>query len=153
MSAWDETREVERRGMAILMPKILREAKSGVYVIPKAQQHQGDVVIDGQRYEFKIEEKYTGNLFIEQYSNRRRQTLGWLHFCESDWIWFFFLQGEHLIECCWPVLQRLVKERARFYRLAPMKNRAHLQLNDSWGYLVPISWVLQNVVTAKRLSL
>lgn len=117
MNAFNATRNVEARGMQLLLPYI-QEMSNGRYVITNKgalarylQLSVGDVVYNDSREvmwgaEIKVEEKRTKNLFLEIWSNRNLNERenhatygsnpGWLYHSRADWLFYLFLDTEDL---------------------------------------------------------
>lgn len=93
------------------------------------------------RCEFKVEERWTGNVFLETWSNRSRFKLGWLYLCQSDLLVFYFKDQAKLYACRTLDLKRWVfgvDEPGNRHRLREAKQRKTEQRNDTWGLLCPI---------------
>lgn len=145
MGAFRTASGVEAEGLATLMPFA---AGQGIELVPTnphgyMQKIYGDFVAKwrsgGFRFvEVKIEKDYTGNLFIEAWSNRQRGTPGWLDTCQADWFWYYFIESDSLF--CFelrPMRRWLFDGRIERYPF--VKQGKYDQLNDTWGYLVPIA--------------
>lgn len=86
--------------------------------------------------EIKAEEHWTGNLFIERWSNRHRQTDGWLVTLDCDLLLYHFLETDRCLVLNFQRLRRWVLEHEARFRLVDQKK--YKQLNDTWGLLVPV---------------
>lgn len=130
MSGYSSACAVEARGQAILWPFVKeRMARDGQFVLidkgPIAKHLQetiGDLVYncrnDGgiRSIELKVEEKWTGNLFLETWSNycvgdpERRaaggMNPGWIYKTTADYLWYYFLDEDYLFICNMGHLQR-----------------------------------------------
>jgi len=104
------------------------------------QERIGDAAVTFLRQlkylEMKIEEFFTGNLFIEVWSNRKLATPGWFEKLQGDWLWYYFLNNDELYTVPVAALRRWAENNLRGYPLRQQTKRE--QLNDSWGYCVPI---------------
>jgi hypothetical protein len=118
MNAFETSSLVEARAMAILAPFIAQRAHDGRFVLldkgPLAralQETVGDVIMTGRdglvrSVEIKAEEKYTGNLFFEVWSNwnfddpMSRHTYppnpGWACKSNADLLLNYFLDNDRL---------------------------------------------------------
>jgi len=116
LNAFETKKEVERRGMAKLRPYLTSEV--GKYLVTNKgvlakhlQLVAGDVMWndDSERLwaaEIKVEEKHTGNLFLETWSNRnlsdrasygeRGGNRGWLDHSRADLLMYYFLDSDDL---------------------------------------------------------
>ena len=157
---------VRERGEQLVAPFIQKLADGGQYLIieggPLAlylQKACGDyhLRIHGEigTLELKTEEKSTGNLFLEMFSNRNLQdpakhfergtTPGWLVTSKARWLAYAFLDYGVVYVCSMLQLQRwaFCKERV-FSGDYPLKCQGRYpQLNDTWGFCAPIR-VLQH---------
>ncbi len=155
MSAFDAASKVEARSWEILRPFVEVRSFDGRYVrtakgrlARELQRTVGDVLYNHDdetvwSIEIKAEEKFTGNLFIERWSNRSRFTPGWLETLNCDLLLYHFLGNDSLYG------YNFYKLRQWFYwgengrhpaahNYPQVKQRKYSQLNDTWGYLVPI---------------
>jgi hypothetical protein len=165
MNAFDAGRMVEARAMARILP-FLEEQSNGRLVLtdkgrlaPFLQQIIGDVLFnargDGRMYavEVKSETRWTGNLFLEVWSNRNLEKRenharlgsnpGWLFKLQSDLLFYYFCDVDRLLVIDLFSLKRWAfggggrAPRLYGYRMAEQKLRD--QPNDTWGYLVPVA--------------
>jgi hypothetical protein len=64
------------------------------------QEKFGDVLAQHRTesiwIEVKAEEKYTGNFFIEEWSNYSKGNPGWMHKLDTDMLWYHFLDVERV---------------------------------------------------------
>jgi hypothetical protein len=119
MNAFSEACPVERRGMSALLPYLESRACRGqVIQVAKGplaghfQRHFGDLLIatgPGRvaSVEIKVNRRWTGNLFLEFWSNKnlddrsshveRGSTPGWLVTCRADVIGFHFLDADTVL--------------------------------------------------------
>jgi hypothetical protein len=90
-------------------------------------------------FEWKIERQFTGNLFMELWSNRKAGRPGWMVTSEADWlIYAFAIQG-----MAWVYDWKQMKEWLWHPTYAvdtgefPLRSQGKYdQHNDTWGYLV-----------------
>ena len=94
--------------------------------------------------EFKVESRFTGNLFLETWSNRSRFKLGWLYTCQSDLLAFYFRDAADLYAMRTHALKAWVfgtdeeRHRGNRHQLKEVKQRKTEQRNDTWGLLCPV---------------
>jgi hypothetical protein len=114
------------------------------------QKSVGDLIANDPKgrlrcMEVKVEERSTGNLFLERWSNRRRLTPGWLPYSQADLLLYFFLDAAALYTCDfhrlkqWAYAHNGVPGQPRIEQFPLVRQRQHEQKNDTWGYLVPIA--------------
>lgn len=161
MSAYENCNTTAAKGVARLLPFIKERAHDGQLVVtnkgplaPFLQKTVGDVVIntDPERIwtiEIKTEEKHTGNLFLEYWSNlnleerrshaERGTTPGWLHTLRADLIFFYFLDTDDLYIFNLFRLQQWALREREIYKFPLKRQKRHLQANDTHGHIVPIS--------------
>lgn len=141
-------RQTELKGLAQLIP-FANYYK--VQLIPTEgqlyfQKSLGDAIrIKHGQYktvEYKIEEKWTGNLYVEEWSNKSKDeklypsTPGWLNTCNSDYIWYYFCDKRMLYTTKPSRLRKLIEEND----FKMLKQKKHKQKNESWGYIVPVKY-------------
>lgn len=186
MNAFHSARMVEDQAMVILRP-FLREraAKDGEFVLiekgplaKRLQETVGDLLYhkpgNGLRsIELKAEERYTGNLFLETWSNHCFEDAdcradhppnpGWLAKTAADYLWYYFIDSDYLFVCGMMSLQRwaygLVSidgNRARIIRQHLYDDRytevvqtKRQQKNRTAGRLVPIADLKAALPTAE----
>jgi hypothetical protein len=131
------------------------------------QETVGDAIFNAKdgstrSVEIKIEERHTGNLFLEVWSNRNLDdrvnhmrlgsNTGWLFKCVADLLFYYFLENDHLYILDLVRLKRwaFVKpgERGtagRVWDFAEVPQAKRGQMNDTWGRLVPLEVLLEEV--------
>ncbi len=165
MSAFHQCQQVEAESFRQLEPLIERRALRGRFVTTAKgrlaadlQKKYGDLLMNRPNgeicaVEIKAEqqEKY-GNFFFEEWSNRSRQTPGWMRTLDVDWLLYHFLRDASsstgILYCIpFPDLQRWAYEtpsrthaelpgRLQDYELR--RQEKWDQPNDTWGYAVNI---------------
>ena len=114
----------------------------------KIQPVWGDLILfngwDVCTAEVKVERKSTGNFFIEKYSNRFRDTPGWVSELRCALLMYLFLDEMKL----YIIDMRKLNAHAEkwwvpHYRL--IRQRKHEQPNDTWGWIQDITQVMFNV--------
>lgn len=137
------------------------ESQGQRYVLPWVRQRYGDVVINvGGRlaktlqkhgdffameegsvtaFEMKVEKvKGSANLFLESWSNRSRMTPGWMFSCSADVLLYYFLDADELIVINLPALREWAFRDWTIARYPERRQNAREQLNDTWGWCVPV---------------
>lgn len=115
---------------------------------PFLQKVWGDYVVnrDGieSSLELKAEWDFTGNLFLEMFSNMKWGTPGWMLTCRADWLLYFFgcngrlyIMSLHQLRA-WAFAVNENTNRQRLDGYALKKQGKYDQLNDTWGRCVPI---------------
>jgi hypothetical protein len=105
MNAFRDCKQVEAESLRQLMPLIERRALGGRYVTTakgrlaaELQRKYGDLFLnrpngDVCAVEIKAErEEKFGNFFFEHWSNRSRETPGWMRTLDVDWLLYHFLR-------------------------------------------------------------
>lgn len=123
---------------------------TGSGLSPELQRTAGDLIANTPQgqcrcLEVKVEERATGNLFLETFSNRQRLTPGWLQYAQADALLYYFLDSEMLY---WCALSRLKQwafaphahyaAGSRLHDFPLVLQRKTTQKNDTWGHLVPV---------------
>ncbi len=154
MSAFSKCSDIEAEGMKHVLPFIA--SRSERFVITnkgrlslELQKRYGDLFLNSSSGEIWSVEVKTeqgnkhNNLFLEVWSNRSRDTLGWMHNLNCDILLYFFLDEMDLYSIRMPRLQDwFFSEQERF----PLKRQnKYDQKNDTWGRCVPISVIGQEV--------
>lgn len=184
MSSWDDTRHIEAIAKKQVEPFLKRHLGDIVWVDKKKMDRQGlEIKLQkncGDAFfnsggemkvaELKSERVWTGNLFLEIFSNRKWNTPGWMfELKHCDLLVYYFLNwGDHFVGSelehrqfvyvvnfkkltKWAFVEYDVDQIPIFYR-GPIKDvklaeqHAHKQLNDSWGHLWPIPQLARHVL-------
>jgi hypothetical protein len=178
MDAFVDACLVEQRGMAALLPFLETRAWRG-QVIQVAKGHLarhfqrtfGDLLIATgpggvASIEIKVQRRWTGNLFLEVWSNKnlddrgshveRGSTPGWMITCRADVVGFHFLDADTVYFVPLFRLQQWAfgvgDQTGRIYDFPERRQRRYVQRNDSWGRIVPVD-VLAREVGIKRTEL
>lgn len=155
MSAFQEACNVEQRSWEILEPYLKAHAFDGRFVRTakgplslELQKTVGDVLVNSSRehitcIEVKAEERHTGNLFFERWSNRARFTPGWFETLKTDLIWYHFLDLDIVYELPFERLRKWFYHGNNgahpiAHNYVQKKQGKYIQLNDTWGYIVCI---------------
>lgn len=171
MSGFEQARAIEAQAMVILLPFIKERAHDGRFVLcnkgPLArylQETTGDAIFNSDAdtvwtVEIKAERKFTGNFFLETWSNRNLDdrdnharlgsNRGWLDKLRADLLFYYFLDCDQLYIIN---LFRLKSwafghddEPARLERFPEKRQGRYQQRNDTWGRIVPIETVKREV--------
>jgi len=178
MNAFEDACFVEQHGLSSLLPYLESRAWRGQVIQvckgPLARHFQrtfGDLLIATgpggvASVEIKVQRRWTGNLFLETWSNRnlgdrgshveRGSTPGWMITCRADVVGFHFLDADTVLFLPLFRLQQWAfgagEQLGRIYDFPERCQRRYVQPNDSWGRIVPVD-VLAREVGAKRVSL
>lgn len=175
MNAFAAASRVEQQGLALLLPYLTERAYQGRIVSTSAgtlartlQHHFGDVLMNTDAstvwaLEIKIEQHWTGNVFLETWSNRnldskashaeRGSAPGWLVTTRADLLLFYFLDTDDLVVAPAFRLKRWAfgsGEEGGAYGWPERRQRRYDQPNDTWGRVVPVD-VLERETGARRL--
>lgn len=136
----------ERTGAQVISDYL--EMKTGNRPIEIVDEHQqkwlGDIVTISKSgttsIELKIEERFTGNLFVELWSNREWGRPGWLFTSEAQVIAFYFKDQDHMVG----VELKSLKHWLLNQRDGKLDNYKQVKAkqtgpNDTFGAIVPIS--------------
>lgn len=183
-NAFDQACETEKHSLKIILPWL--EIHSNSFVMTskgrlskELQKKYGDVFIQHKQgaiftVEIKSENKWTGNLFLETFSNGSTYNPGWMYTLNADLLfyhfmdcnllyiikldilkaWFFFGNGRKIVT---DLNNNLVVQDAQYvpgYQRFPQKRQnKYNQKNDTWGVCVPIEIISQEVCGIKIISL
>lgn len=185
MSGFTQSRKVETLGMAVLMPFLDEKSDGRLILLNKGplartlQETVGDCVLglpaDRPWFcEIKIEDRFTGNLFLETWSNRNLgdrvnhamlgSNPGWLLKLKSDLLLYYFLSSDSLYVFDlfalkqWAFCAPGMNEYAgRIYDFREVSQGKYVQRNDTWGRLVPLAVLAREVgyrlIHPKQLAL
>lgn len=179
MNAFKCASLVEAKGMAVLGP-FLKERSDGRLVLldkgPLAralqQESFGDAILrakDGsaRSVEIKCEDRHTGNLFLETWSNKNLDSRddysrygpnpGWLMTSRADLLFYYFLDVDRLYVIDMLKLKRWAfghyqGKYQRGGRISDFREEPqgkYVQANDTWGRLVPLE-VLAREIPSKE---
>lgn len=111
--------------------------------------------------EIKIERRFTNNLFLETWSNRNLEDElrhaefgsngGWLQKSRADILAYYFLDSDDLIMCGMFRLKQWAYKERKIEQFKEVAQSKYIQLNDTWGRLVPIS-ILERDISCRRLK-
>ena len=191
MNAFSQASLIEARAMAVLLPYLKEQAFEGRVVLTSKgtltrflQECVGDAVLNTDdatmwAVEIKAEQRHTGNLFLETWSNRnlddaashaeRGCNPGWLTKIRADILLYYFLETDDLYSLPVFRLKRWAfgtseRPTANLYRwkngreeFREVGQNKYSQRNDTLGRLVPIDVMTKEVglrhTKARQLSL
>ena len=164
MSAFDEARKIEDMEIGTIVDFFARfdEVKT---VFPLSYTPQsttamlhkqcGDIYVqkkDGVSFtvEAKVDEvgHKTGNFFLEEWSNTDPLTHGWMHYCQAEYLAYYFSQNKMLYVMDFKELRNWAfvtkDEKTNVYggemrRYPTRSQEKYVQLNKPQGHIVPIA--------------
>lgn len=166
MDAFARTCSVETQGRSILEPFLVEKADGRLVMFDKGamaralQETVGDGVFseNGRQWfvEIKTEQRFTGNLFLETWSNRNLKSRdnhaalgsnpGWLLKLKADLLLYYFLDNDHLYILDLFKLKRWAfalpgksGNDGRLWDYCEVEQGATIQRNDTRGRIVPIA--------------
>lgn len=147
-------REAEEAGIQLVMPLLETWKKPGTAIgdTKKAlnrvvwQRTIGDLFLTNRKDQFlgievKTEYRYTGNLFIETWSNYapgQWQRSGWIFTLCADWIFFVFLERHLTFLANLPRLKKWCLDEGNLYRFSERMPQRE-QTNRTIGCPVPLA--------------
>jgi hypothetical protein len=165
-NSFEDCRKIEAKGWEDLKRFLLEHARDGQFVMTdkgrlakELQETIGDGLFNHHKtadlwaFELKTEtENLYGNLFLEFWSNRSHFNPGWIFKLNTDLLFYQFLM-EQKIYCVnfqklreWAFWKQGNKTTSgRIFDFPMKKQGKHDQLNDTWGFCVPIK-ILENEV-------
>lgn len=159
MNAFNNARLVEAEGLAILRPFLDERANGRLIMLDKGplaralQQTTGDCIFQcpkGRAWsvEVKTEEKHTGNLFLESWSNRNLENPddqaligsnpGWMLKLRCDLLMYYFLNTDQLYVLDFFKLRQWAFKDWHIAEFPERPQGKRVQANDAWGWCVPI---------------
>lgn len=158
MNSFDTCRKVENKSIAQIIQWLDGVADEGRVVRTDKgrlseflQRSAGDALAqcNGKVYgvEIKTETKWTGNLFLETWSNKHRGRPGWLFTLNADMLLYHFSDRNVLYSIPFQRLQRWaegLEVEGWPENFVERQQRKYDQMNDTWGRCVPVEAVLQN---------
>jgi len=158
---WTKSLAVGADGVKDLMPLVRRFAYQGQFVITDkgllsmVLQKQagdilfnhynkgGDLVVVGIEVKTDVTDYY--NFFLEVWSNRSRETVGWMHTMKCDYLWYYFKNRGTMYSIDLPRLQKWAFEEGNIRKYELKAAIVPKQLNDPWGHCVPITVIKEEV--------
>lgn len=156
--------------MLILEPYLRNLAEENKYVLTdkgplsyELQKSVGDALYnsgDGKVWgvEFKIEETYTGNFFLETWSNKKfgMANPGWMVTLRTDRLWYYFLNTDQLFVIDFEKLFEWAfgnsSSTGNIYDYREAKQYKHQQKNITCGRIVPVYVIGQEVGFIKECN-
>ena len=139
-TSFERASEVSKKSIALVLPLLISRGWTlEPYRTSEEQLHKGDYrgcheKLGTRNIELKAEKRYTGNLFIETWSNYPHRS-GWLsNLTECSTLIYHFLSTHDLYVVDMKALRSLDLSPYR-----EVQQSAYEQQNDSRGRLVPIS--------------
>lgn len=163
MNAFQEASEIEAEGIEDVLRFLRGKAKQGQIVQTdkgslsyELQTMAGDLLFNDKQgrlitVEVKIEQRHTGNLFIEDWSNldSNRPKPGWIATLWCDYIAYYFLSSKQLYILNRPALFDWLYIRDNARRLETRVQQKYKQRNQTRGLLAPLSKIRQYDEAAK----
>lgn len=161
MNAYNDACKVEAEGVEDICRFLSQQLGSGKFILiskgklaKDIQKKHGDCMIETnsgymQFIEFKVENKTTGNLFLEVWSNKSRRTTGWMFHLNTDYLFYYFLDSRKLYVfdfdelALWAFGSR--EQKANIWRYREVPQSAYSQKNDTWGRIVPIQALVDSL--------
>lgn len=153
-NAFEQARRVEAESLEDLLPFLRKHSKHGIVLTDKGrlsrafQSKYGDVLLNAKTgellaCELKAEKRKTGNLFLEEWSNKKWCTPGWMNTLQCDRLLYHFIDADELYIIDFERLRVFFNEKKNTFRL--VEQRKYDQLNQTCGRLAPINDVFRNV--------
>lgn len=163
VNSYTQCCNIEFQAVQELEPWLRQISKNGQFVAinkgglaAKLQPIYGDYFYNSHNselisLEIKAEKKFTGNFFLETWSNLSRYTTGWMFKLNCTLIGFYFLEEpqKSLRILDFASLLSWAFKNKRIYRYPEVPQKKYEQLNDTWGRLVPID-VLRREIGFKQ---
>lgn len=154
MNVFDKCQKIEYQGYLLLQPYLKANFDEYVYVnteernelVLAFQQNFGDLIAKrNNRIYFidiktEIDNKY-GNLFLETWSNKQRNTPGWFmpdRGVKADFVYYLFLEQRKLYILDLPKTREWAFDHNHINEYSEKRQKKYDQLNDTWGRCVPI---------------
>jgi hypothetical protein len=158
MNAFAQAQQVEALAMNELMPWLtLKFSPVEKCENEFLQRTLGDFTITQntlkRSVELKAEQRFTGNLFLEVWSNRPARTLGWLYTSRADILAYYFCDNRQLYVFSLPALQDWAfgvgAGNGAIYQFPEKHQNKYNQLNYSFGRVTPIEAITRGGVPMK----
>ena len=167
MNSFVECQKIEARGYEMLKPYLREHFDEFVYVnteerselMQAFQRNFGDLIVKRGKGLYFIdiktenEDKY-GNLFLETWSNKKRDTPGWFMPPEeggvkADFLYYVFLKQRDLYILDLPKVRVWAFTNKNIERYPEKMQNKYDQLNDTWGRCVKIVDLLRDNLCEK----
>jgi hypothetical protein len=143
--SFDRTTQIGKVGIANVMPLIRSLASNGL-VRTVSDDNQFEQICRGdlsysyagmERFvEVKTEEKHTGNLFLETWSNKACNNPGWMVKSNADILIYHFLDNGMTYLFDFKMLKKWFVEKGSAFPEYPQRKNS--QENDTWGKIIPL---------------
>ena len=156
MNAFQQARTIEEIARQEILPWLHLKCESveecnSLFL----QKIVGDFIVvqEGRKraIELKAEAKYTGNVFLETWSNRPEFTFGWLWTTRADYLFYYFTDNHSLYVIDLPALQRWAVEGG-IYQYPEKPQGKYDQINYTWGRVVPLIALQTARIPIKRFT-
>jgi len=157
MNAFQQAREVEQLAKDAILPWLnlkcesVEDTDGNLWL----QKIVGDFIVvqEGKKrgVELKAETRYTGNVYLETWSNRPEFTFGWLWTSRAHYLMYYFADNGHLYVFDFPALRTWAVEGG-VYSYPELPQNKYQQLNYTYGRVVPIADIHRAGVSVKRIT-
>jgi len=108
------------------------------------QEKRGDITWGWLNVEVKTEKTYTGNLFIEEWSNRKWDEEGWFRkLTECDYLFYLFINPEEKVFRMFVAPFERIGQHLKLCQCGGELKRVNSpQKNDTWGYTPSIDCMI-----------
>ena len=144
MSSFSTCQKTEQDSKRALVPVVIKRFNTSPSEIPENYRAQegGDWFVRndfGQvvSIELKSEHRYTGNIFLEIWSNFNTQRKGWFLTSHANEIWYHFLDTNMLYIVGLEKLRQWVLQGERILGSKEVDQKKHSQRNLTKGRLMP----------------
>jgi hypothetical protein len=105
--------------------------------------------------EVKVDTTRYGNFFLEEWSNKKFQTPGWMQTSQADLLWYFFANDGAILYSIWfPGLKIWAYgNKPNLYKYAEKVQRTRQQMNDTWGRCVPRSTLERELKPLRQIAM
>lgn len=152
MNSFEKNKVVGEKGVDIVVEFLRKRSLNSQVVTTDKGTHAielqlrlGDILFNsirgGNLVSVEVKTEWSnkwGNLYFELWSNKSRGKRGWFYTMECDWLFYLFLNDMHLIAIPWAELHSWAGN-GRIEKFPNKKQNKHHQLNDTWGFCVPLS--------------
>jgi hypothetical protein len=148
---WDKCKTLGDKGVYRTKLYLKSVGQNPVDIVDGRQFTHGDIETESGFIEAKNETKWTGNLFIETWSNKPKRR-GWLfNLTHCDMLFYFFGDKRnrvHILDM--QKLRRTFIDGEDINKVAVISSKSygeiqqkkHHQKNDTWGLLVKEEWLI-----------
>lgn len=148
-----ESREVERRGLPFFIRHLDDEYGKNKWML-MPHQVQGAIngcgdarVTKGIATALEIEAKFDDtthpNLFVETWSCKERNLLGWIHTSKANWLWYFWMRAGLMLKVD---MRRLQYWHSTLCSMREKPVRGYADTYDTWGVAVSRDYVKGHIL-------